>query len=170
MATIAHETPSGRSDVLSAWLQTGLAVAISDGLFASATGMFIAPYATPLRVFRGVASVLLGKEALNGGLTTGLIGIGLHFCTAMFWSAVFLLALRSSSMLRNAIRQWPGALLVASVYGPSIWLFMSLLFIPAMLHRPPTIGAKWWVQLVGHIPFVVMPMILVNRKRGAHVP
>src|SRR5512141_1225415 len=169
MATIAHETPAERSDFLSAWLQTGLAVAISDGLFASATGMFIPPYATPLRVFRGVASVLLGKEALNGGLTTGLIGIGLHFCTALFWSGVFLLAIRSSSMLRNAIRHWPTAILVASVYGPAIWLFMSLVFIPAMLHGPPTISTKWWVQLVGHIPFVVMPMVLVNRKRGAYV-
>jgi hypothetical protein len=35
---------------------------------------------------------------------------------------------------------------VASVYGPFIWMVMSLAVIPLLLHRPPTINVRWWVQ------------------------
>ena len=50
------------------------------------------------------------------------------------------------------------------VYGMSIWLIMSLGVIPALVHRPPNITLRWWVQLIGHIPFVAGPMVLVNRQ------
>ena len=153
-----------RLGILSAWIKTGLIVGVSDGLFASATGMLIAPRVTPLRVFRGVASVLLGKEALNGGLTPGLIGILMHFGVAFFWSGLFIFALRNSAMLRDALQSPMRALLVAAFYGMSIWLLMSLVVVPAMVHHGPTIGTKYWVQLVGHIAFVAMPMILANRR------
>lgn len=150
--------------ILPVLIRSGLAVGVTDGLFASATGILIAPYATPFRVFRGVASVVFGKDALNGGTPMALVGIGMHFLTATFWSLVFILIVRSSRLIRETIMTWPGALLVAAIYGPAIWLFMSLVFIPAMLHRPPTIGLKWWVQLIGHMPFVALPMVLVNRS------
>jgi hypothetical protein len=164
MTTIAHDTTRSRPAFLDAWIRTGLLVALSDGLFASATGMFIAPYATPFRVFRGVASVLFGRGALDGGTPMTLVGIAMHISVALFWSGLFLIALRNSEALRDALRSRPKSLLVASIYGPSIWLVMSLVVIPALLHRPPTITTKWWVQLIGHIPFVVGPMILANRK------
>ena len=144
--------------------RSGLTVGVTDGLFASATGVLIAPYATPFRIFRGVGSVLFGKEALNGGIPMALVGIGMHFFTATFWSLVFILIVRSSKQIQKTIMTWPGALVAAGIYGPSIWLFMSLVFIPAMVHRHPTIGLKWWVQLIGHIPFVALPMVLVNRS------
>jgi hypothetical protein len=47
----------------------------------------------------------------------------------------------------------------AAIYGPVIWLVMTFIVIPAFVHRPPTISAIWWVNLVGHIPFIVLPMI-----------
>ncbi|MEO5590417.1 MAG: hypothetical protein ABIS03_12580 [Gemmatimonadaceae bacterium] len=150
-----------------ALVRTGLTVALSDGLFASATGMFIAPYATPFRVFRGVASVLFGKQMLDGGIPAALTGIGMHIGVAFFWSGLFLLALRNSAAFREALAHWPRALVIASVYGVSIWLIMSQIVIPSMLHHGPTIGPKYWVQLVGHIPFVVMPMVLLNRRATA---
>jgi hypothetical protein len=145
-------------------LQSGLFVALSDGLFASLTGILIKPYATPFRVFRGVASVLFGPDALNGGTPFALLGICMHIITATWWSLVFILILRASRHVRQAIMSGPGAVIVALCYGPAIWLFMSLVFIPSMVHRMPTLGAKWWVQLVGHALFVVGPMIVVNRR------
>ena len=157
---------SPRTTFLSDVVRTGLVVAVSDGLFASATGMFIAPYATPFRVFRGVASVVFGRAVLNGGVPWALVGIAMHICVAMFWSGVFILALRNSALIRDAIQSWPTAILVAAIYGPFIYLVMTMIVIPAFLHRPPTIGTKWWVQLIGHAPFVVMPMILMNRNRA----
>ena len=164
MTAIPYDVNLSRSSFVTAWLRTGLFVALSDGLFASATGILIPPYATPFRVFRGVASVLFGRGALNGGVPMALVGIMMHIGVALFWSGLFLLVLRNSPALRDAIHSWPKALMIAAVYGPSIWLIMSLLVIPTMVHRPPTIGAKWWVQLIGHIPFVVGPMIIANRK------
>jgi hypothetical protein len=146
------------------WIKTGVAVAVSDGLFASATGIWIKPYATPFRVFRGVASVLFGRGVLDGGVPWALVGMLMHLTVALFWSGLFLLALQNSDKLRAAIQSAPTAILVAVVYGISIWLIMSLIVIPTLVHRPPTIALKWWVQCLGHPLFVVAPMILLNRK------
>lgn len=151
------------------WIKTGVAVAISDGLFASATGKWIKPYATPFRVFRGVASVLFGKGALDGGTPMALVGMLMHLCVALFWSGLFILALQNSAKLREMIQSAPSAIVVALVYGMSIWLIMSLIVIPTMVHRPATFTTKWWVQLFGHPLFVVAPMILLNR-RWRHEP
>jgi len=48
---------------------------------------------------------------------------------------------------------------VAALYGPFIWMVMSLVVIPLLLHRPPTITIRWWIQLIGHIPFVGVPIV-----------
>src|SRR4051812_7669905 len=139
-----------RPPIFPTLIQSGFLVALSDFVFASATGMLLKPYATPFRVFRGVASVLFGRPVLDGGTAWALVGIGMHIITAFWWSFVFIMMLRLSRALRDAIQSNSGAVLVALLYGPLIWLFMSLLFIPMMVHRPPTLTAKWWVQLVGH--------------------
>jgi hypothetical protein len=155
--------PEHKAPILPTLIRSGLFVGLSDGLFASATGVLLKPYATPFRVFRGVASVLFGREALNGGTPMALAGMAMHLFTACFWSLVFILKLRASRAVREAIMTTSGAVIVACIFGPAIWLFMSLVFIPMMVHRPPTITTKWWVQLVGHAIFVATPMILVNR-------
>jgi hypothetical protein len=58
-----------------------------------------------------------------------------------------------------------GVAKVASIYGPFIWLVMSLVVIPVLLHRPPAINFRWWVQLIGHIPFVGLPIVASIAKR-----
>jgi uncharacterized membrane protein YagU involved in acid resistance len=57
-----------------------------------------------------------------------------------------------------------GALKVASWYGPFVWLVMSLVVIPLLLRRPPTINFPWLVQLIGHIPFVGLPIASVAKS------
>src|SRR6185503_21342637 len=104
------------------WIKTGVAVAVSDGLFASATGIWIKPYATPFRVFRGVASVLFGRGVLDGGVPWALVGMLMHLTVALFWSGVFILALQNSEKLRAAVQSVPSAIFVAMIYGISIWL------------------------------------------------
>jgi hypothetical protein len=53
-----------------AWLLTG----VVDGLFSSV--LSVAAYgSTVTRLFQGVASVLLGPDALQGGLATALVGL-----------------------------------------------------------------------------------------------
>jgi hypothetical protein len=139
-------------------LRAGLATAVADGLFSSALAAFVYG-STVTRLWQGVASVPLGAAAFDGGSRTAMIGVLLHVSVAFGWSAVFLLLVLSSSWLRGVLAEPYGVIAVAAVYGPLIWLVMSLAVIPSFTHRPPAINIRWWVQLVGHVPFVALPIV-----------
>jgi hypothetical protein len=143
---------------LSRLLRAGLLTGITDGLFASVLSIFFYG-STATRLFQGVASTLLGKEALDGGTSTALIGVLMHFGVAFGWSAVFLLLVMRSAWIRRVLSSRYGVVKVAAVYGPFIWMVMSLIVIPLLLHRPPTINVRWWIQLIGHFPFVGLPIV-----------
>ncbi|MEA2488664.1 MAG: hypothetical protein QOH21_456 [Acidobacteriota bacterium] len=139
-------------------LLAGLTTGVTDGLFAVVLSVFFYG-STVTRLWQGVASVLLGKSALEGGTRTVLTGVLMHFGVAFAWSAVFLMAVLAFPWLRRIIGSRGGILTVAAVYGPLIWLVMSLLVIPALVHRPPTITPRWWIQLIGHAVFVGLPIV-----------
>jgi hypothetical protein len=155
-----------RTRFLRAWL----AVAVADGLFAS---MLNVAYGAPaLRVWKRVASTLLGPVAMDGGAGTIAFGLLLHVLVALAWTTVFLVLLERYAGLR-ALVSTPGGVLVASaVYGPLVWCAMSLVVIPIVTARPPAaIGTRWWQQLVGHIPFVALPIVgMLSRGLAARVP
>ncbi|HSE51002.1 MAG TPA: hypothetical protein VLB00_02375 [Gemmatimonadales bacterium] len=162
-------TPSDPAPrLVRAWLLT----AISDGLFACFLSGVV--YRTGVtRLWQGVASVLLGPEALTGGTRTALIGVLMHFGVAFTWSAVFLFLVMRWDRVREVLASPWGVLKVAAVYGPFIWMVMSLLVIPTFTGRPPNLTARWWIQLLGHIPFVAMPMLWAIarwRSRAAKAP
>ena len=150
---------------LSRLLRAGLLTGLSDGLFACV--LFAGFYGTTItRLWQGVASVLLGPSALEGGTRTAFIGVAMHFGVAFAWSAVFLLLYQSSGWLRRQLRSPGGVLKVAAVYGPLVWVMMSLVVIPLLTGRPPTITHRWWIQFIGHFPFVGLP-IVASIARGA---
>lgn len=139
-------------------VRAGLLTGITDGLFSSILVVFF--YGSTLeRLWQGVASTLLGKEAIGGGTKPALIGVLMHFGVAFGWSAVFLFLVLRSAWIRRVLSSRYGAVKVAAVYGPFIWLVMSLVVIPLLVHRPPTINLRWWVQLIGHFPFVGLPIV-----------
>jgi hypothetical protein len=141
------------------WLVT----AAWDFVCASALGFFA--YHTPVaRFWRGVAATVLGPGALQGGTGALLAGIGLHLAVALVWSLVFVVAARNWPALRNAIRTPAGALAVAAVYGPAIWLVMSLAVIPLATGRLSNFGFRWWVQVFAHLPFVTLPLVFTARR------
>jgi hypothetical protein len=156
------ENPVGRL------VRAGLLTGLTDGLFSST--LAVAFYgSTVTRLFQGVASTLLGPEAMNGGTRTAGIGLLMHFGVAFGWSTVFLILVMRSASLRRVLAAPGGAVKVAAVYGPFIWLVMSLAVIPLLLHRPPTFNVRWWIQLIGHFPFVGLPIvssIAPRRARG----
>ncbi|HEV8581644.1 MAG TPA: hypothetical protein VGX68_21460 [Thermoanaerobaculia bacterium] len=164
MSTAAIPYSRDRHD-LSRLIQAGLLTGITDGLFASV--LSVAFYnSTVTRLWQGVASTVLGREAFDGGIRTALIGVLMHFGVAFAWSAVFLFLVMRPSGVRRVLGSRYGALKVASVYGPFIWLVMSLIVIPLLVHRPPTFNIRWWVQLIGHIPFVGFPIAaMIGRGR-----
>lgn len=147
-------------------LRAGLLTGVSDGLFASFLSVVVY-HSTFSRLWQGVASVPLGRGALEGGPRTVAIGLAMHFTVAFTWSAVFLFLVMRSARVREVLASPWGVLKVASIYGPFIWLTMSMLVIPAFTHRLPTITSRWWIQLIGHIPFVATPMLTMIKRGGA---
>jgi hypothetical protein len=144
----------------------GLATAMIDGLFATVSSIWVFD-STFARLWQGVASTLLGPDAFTGGTRTVAIGLSMHAGVAFGWSAVFLLLLGTWPLLRRIRASSWGACKVAALYGPFIWLVMSLVVIPLLVGRPPAITPRWWVQLSGHIPFVGLPIALgIGRVPG----
>ena len=139
-------------------LRAGVLTGLTDGLFSSVLAAFFYG-STVSRLWQGVASVLLGAAAFEGGTRTEMIGVLMHFGVAFGWSAVFMLLVLSSSWLRGVLAEPFGVVTVAAIYGPLIWLVMSLAVLPLLTHRAPTINVRWWVQLVGHFPFVGLPIV-----------
>ena len=143
---------------MSRLVRAGLLTAVTDGLFSSV--LVVAAYgSTVTRLWQGVAAVLLGPGAFDGGLRTALVGLAMHVAVAFTWSAVFLVLVRRAAWLRRLVGSRHGVLKVAALYGPFVWTVMSLVVIPLLVRRPPTIGFRWWVQLVGHFPFVGLPIV-----------
>jgi uncharacterized membrane protein YagU involved in acid resistance len=56
---------------------------------------------------------------------------------------------------------------IAALYGPAVWLVMSLVVIPLLIQRPPSISARWWIQFFGHFPFVGIPIVATLGRRRA---
>jgi len=142
---------------LSRLARAGLLTGVTDGLFSSVLSVAFY-HSTVTRLFQGVASVLLGPEALTGGTRTAAIGLLMHFGVAFGWSVVFLVLAVNSARLRTLLGKRYGVVTAASVYGPFVWMAMSLAVIPLLVHRPPTFNIRWWVQFFGHGPFVGLPI------------
>jgi hypothetical protein len=139
-------------------VRAGLLTAVTDGLFSSLLSVF-AYGSTVTRLFQGVASVLFGQAAFDGGTRTAIIGMVMHVGVAFWWSAVFLWLIDRWSWLRTLRVKPYGIITIASGYGPFVWMVMSLIVIPSLTHRPPSITIRWWIQFVGHILFVGVPIV-----------
>jgi len=142
------------SRLVRAWLLT----AVTDGLFSSVLAAFFYG-STVTRLWQGVASVLIGAVAFEGGAHTALIGLVMHFGVAFGWAAVFLFVVTRLPLVRRVLATRYGVAKVAAVYGPFIWVMMSIVIIPRFTHRPPTFNYRWWIQFFGHIPFVALPIV-----------
>ena len=115
---------------------------------------------------------MMGPRALEGGTHTAAIGVLMHIGVAFGWSAVFQFIVMRFGWIRRQLETPLGVVKVAAVYGPFVWLVMSLVVIPSLTHRPPAITYRWWIQLVGQFPFVGLPIVfasshpLADRLRG----
>jgi hypothetical protein len=151
------------SDRLSRLLAAGLLTSLTDGTFATVQTVFVNK-STFGRLWQGVASVLLGPSAMTGGTRTIGIGLLMHVLVAFTWSAIFVFGLMRWPLVRGVLASPWGVVKVAAVYGPFIWLVMSTIVIPVMVQRPPSFTSRWLVQLVGHFPFVGLPMVAMGSR------
>jgi hypothetical protein len=123
----AARLPFGRALVFG-----GLAVGILDGLDAIVF-FGLRSGATPMRVFQGIASGVMGGSAITGGWPAALLGVALHFSIAFTIVLVFLLASRRLAALTRAPVLW------GLVYGIAVYLVMNRIVIPLS-----AIGSSAW--------------------------
>ena len=152
---------------LSRVFQSTLLTGVADGLFATVSAVVFGT--TVMRLWQSVSSTLLGRSAFEGGVGTAAVGVLMHFGVALAWSCVFLILFDRSRWIRNVVASRFGVLKVAAVYGPLIWIVMSLVIIPLLVQQPPTITPRWWNQLIGHIVFVGLPIVW-SISRGLRAP
>lgn len=147
-----------KRNALHALIAASLLTALVDGLFSSVLVAFFYR-STVVRLWQGVAATLLGPAAFEGGTATALVGVVMHVGVAFGWSAVFLFGVMRLESVKRTLASRLGTVTLAAVYGPLVWLTMSLAVIPLLVQRPPAITYRWWVQLVGHFPFVGLPIV-----------
>ena len=167
-SSVSHDSPrSFAGALLPVWLVT----AIWDAICATALSV-LAYGSTAAALWGGVAATAIGARAISLGDAGVAAGLAIHAAVALIWSAIFVAAARAWLPLRRAIRTPTGALAVAAMYGPLIWLVMSLAVIPLATGRPPGFGFRWWVQVLAHIPFVSLPLVFTTRHvlAGETVP
>jgi hypothetical protein len=161
-ASIAIEREDS-SRVRRALLLTWLVTAGWDFVCASALAVF-GYHSTVARLWQGVASTVLGARAAQIGGLGVAAGLALHLMVSLTWSALFVVLLARSDTLRGIVRRPSGAVAVAIVYGPMIWLVMSCVVIPLATGQPPRFGFRWWVQIFAHVPFVTLPLVFTARR------
>lgn len=140
-----------------------LTIAVVDFLFANCLSVF-AYGSTFTRLWQGVASTVLGPTAFQGEMHTILVGVLLHLGVALAWSAVFLALATSWPPMRRILSSWSGILATSAVYGPLVWIVMSFAVIPSRTGKLPTVTGRWWIQLLGHIVFVGLPIVLTTAR------
>jgi hypothetical protein len=163
MTAIPVPVPTVRQQIIRAALVTWLVTAAWDFLCASALSVF-AYGSTFSRLWQGVASTVLGASALGMGTRGVAAGLMLHLLVAFTWSAIFVCAVAGWPSLRRTLERPLGALVAAIIYGPVIWLVMSLGIIPFATGKLPTFAFRWWVQVFAHIPFVTLPLVFTARR------
>ena len=145
------------------WLRAGAATALVDFCFASVLSVVFYK-GTFERLWQGVASVPFGARAIGGGPTWIAIGILTHIFVAFGWSLVFVLLVTRWERFRQLLLSPWGVLKVAAIYGPFIWIMMSMVAIPITAQRAPAaITVRWVIQVLGHVFFVATPMAWVVR-------
>jgi hypothetical protein len=162
-------TPGRR--LVRAWLL----LAVIDFVWAVALSL---AYGRPaMSAFRGVATVALAPAWMPAIAPSAMLGVVLHLVVAFTWATVYVVLQRRSRWLARASATRGGQAAIAVVYGPFIWIVMSTLVIPMMTGDAVVLSTRWAIQLVGHVFFVGMPVVLgagrhqaASKNPGTSIP
>lgn len=139
-------------------LYGGLIVGILDGLFAFVFyGLILG--VKPLRIFQSVAAGLLGRASYDGGVSTFLFGILLHFVVATCIAAVYYAAsLKLPTLIHHPVAS-------GLIYGLIAYLVMNYVVIPlSRIGLRPTSLRVFVPAFIAHAVLVGLPIALVARR------
>lgn len=136
----------------------GLVVGILDGLFALIFYSLILG-AKPSQIFQTIAAGLLGKSSYEGGNSTVLLGLLLHFVVAACIAAVYYAAsLKLSVLTRYAV-------VSGLIYGIIAFLGLNYVVIPlSAAGSAPFSLSVFLTGLVAHAFLVGLPISLLTKR------
>lgn len=148
---------SGRARIGMAIVWGGLACGILD--IAYALTFYGARGIPPVRLLQGIARGLIGPAAIRGGMATAFLGLLLHFTVAFGAATTYCLASRKLTwMIRRAFTS-------GLLFGVAVYFFMNFVVVPlSAIHRWPTIGTLFFVNLIQHMLMVGLPIALAARR------
>ena len=162
VSVVASATPApSRPFEVIFWggLVAGTLDAIDAMVWVTANGISIP------RLFKFIASGLIGMAAFKGGAAAVALGVGLHFLIATGAAAVYyLLSLKLPRLLQKPFLSGP-------IFGIGAYVFMHYIVLPLSAVPPQGSPTFLWVanQLFSHIVFVGLPIALIA-CRAARAP
>jgi hypothetical protein len=112
-----------RSGLLKVILLSGLLVGTLD-MTAACINAHLSFGLSPDRVFKYIASGILGKSAFSGGIGVAALGVAMHYAVAYSWTTLFFIIYKKTNLIRQ------NKYLTGTFYGMLIWTVMNLLVVP----------------------------------------
>ncbi len=140
-------------------LVAGLVCGTLDALSASLVSALFG--ATPIRVFQGIASGLRGRSAFQGGVSTALLGLGLHYVVALGAAATYYWASRFIPVMNG--HAWSCGV----IFGALTHLFMNFVVIPLSAIGSRPFAPKSFLAFLAVSMVVVGPSISLTVRRLA---
>lgn len=111
-----------------------------------------------IRLLQGIASGLIGKSALQGGLGTALLGLVCHFVIALSWATIYFVASRRVAFLLQH------AVVSGIAYGVIVYFVMNHVVIPLSAIGPrPFVLSRAVLAAAILIPCIGLPIALTVR-------
>lgn len=113
-----------------------------------------------ITVIQSVASGVLGKAAFDGGLSTAILGLFLHFFIAFLWASIFYMFSRMIPFLTQH------AVVSGLIYGAIIYAVMYLIVLPISEYpiQIKFVPSRVAINLIAHMFLIGLPIALVVRK------
>lgn len=112
----------------------------------------------PINMLKGIASAILGDDAVKGGLEIALVGLALHFAIMAVIAAVFIIAASRMPVLKT------GWITAGIAYGVGVWFVMNYAVLPARFGWHPFQPLGLAEQFFNHISLVGLPIAWFARK------
>lgn len=112
----------------------------------------------PIRIFQSIAAGVLGQDSFRGGLSTAILGAGLHYFISLGIVVAYWLAARSFRLLTRH------PIIYGAAYGVMVYLFMNLVVVPLSAALRPRFLLSWIVcSVIVHAFLIGVPAALFAR-------
>jgi hypothetical protein len=151
---------SAASPAVSAQKPGALLAILVGGLIAGGLDLICAFISYGARVPKVIAAGLLGRQAIQGGAGTYVLGIVLQFFIATSAAAVYYMASRKLAFLREHF------FVCGLFYGIAVFLVMNLIIVPlSALHGGGPFQLAGLIQgLLIHMFFIGLPISISVRQ------